>query len=267
MPTKKNLLYNRIKKEIREEVWSFKDIGNSSLILPKEIEKFVEWLNLGAEKKILDICCGNGSVLTYIVTKSNCKGYGIDVNTQRIDSANILAEHNQIDIKFLNFNLTNSLPFQDSFFDSIICLESIFYFDATSRFKLFKEWKRVLKPNGKLIFTDSCIIAGLIAKREIEHRSIYSKFIGEYFFLPLFIQESIIKKAGLNLVSAEDITAKNASIIAKKLRVARTKRVNDLKIIETKEEFEYEQMFVNVCDHLYNRQKSLVQYAYYITKM
>lgn len=223
-------------------------------------------MKINPDTRILDVCCGNGNIIAYITTELNCQSYGIDINANSINAARCSAKEKSLNIKFSKASLNKPLPFPDSYFDSLVCIESIFYCGTLARFNLFKEWNRILKTNGRLIFTDSCIISGVISDNEIAQRSIHRNVLGEYFFLPLDTQKDLIQKSGLDLFLTEDITTNNASLISKNLRLARNKRKKILKSLEQDNEFEQNQIFSKACDELYNERKSLAQYAYYITK-
>lgn len=252
MKKSRNLYYD-INAKIRNEIWDNNDIGILSLFSVEQINRFINWLDLKPEMHILDVCCGNGKVTAYITKKLACKSYGIDSNGYSIRLAKQLMKLDK-NISFLKTDIKNPLPFSNCYFDALICIESIIYFSKDERLKIFKEWYRVLKPNSKLIFTDSCIISGIIADRDLRHRGIY----GGYFFLSPNIQELLIQEVGFELVNTEDITQGNAAIISKKRKIAREKKKQKLQELEGDKEFNKTQLFVEACDQLYNNHNSFL---------
>src|SRR5690349_8015236 len=94
------------------------------------------------------------------------------------------------------------------------------------------EWRRVLKPGGRLLFTDAMILTGALSNEEIAIRS----SIGFYLFLPPGENERIISDAGLQLVLTKDLTAA-AEHIAGRWFQARERRRESLISIETDDNF------------------------------
>jgi hypothetical protein len=136
------------------------------------------------------------------------------------------------------------------------------YFDKEERLRIFKEFYRTLKKNGKLIITDSCIMKGLISTSKLSQRS----FQSEVFFHPPGTMEKLIKEADLTLIMVEDITANNAALISRKWHSARSKRKTDLYIHEGEKTFTINDQFVNVCCDLYDNTQDLGQYSYFAIK-
>lgn len=105
-----------------------------------------------AEKKILDVGCGNGGVLRdfirYGARPENL--HGIDLLTDRIEEAKKLSP----DIDFRCGNAEN-LPYEDGTFDIILCF-TIFssILDENTKRNIAKEMLRVLKPAGIILWYD-----------------------------------------------------------------------------------------------------------------
>lgn len=110
----------------------------------KEVHDFIlEQLHLKKGQKILDIGCGDGSLLKKI------KGsdlYGIDLSPEQV----AIAKSTEIDAVALNID-AQSLPYGNDFFDSIICSEVIEHVLLPD--KLLQEAYRVLKKDGIFIIT------------------------------------------------------------------------------------------------------------------
>ena len=61
------------------------------------------------------------------------------------------------------------LPFDDGSFDALLCVDSINHlYERTS---LFRDWHRVLRPGGRLLFTNPTTVTGLIRRDEAMIRS------------------------------------------------------------------------------------------------
>tara|TARA_B100001250_G_scaffold410620_1_gene437438 strand:+ start:550 stop:1332 length:783 start_codon:yes stop_codon:yes gene_type:complete len=111
-----------------------------------------ELINNISNQKILDYCCGTG-VYSIIPALNNAKIFGIDISNRSIDVAKERADIFNVSDKCI-FNVCDAekLSFEDNFFDLILSYGSLSYLDLE---KSFKELRRVLKPNGKLIVIDS----------------------------------------------------------------------------------------------------------------
>ena len=103
----------------------------------KQIQSFLEVKN----KKILDLGCGDG-VLNKFIEKTN-KIYSAD------NSKNML-KLNKNKNKFLVDLNSQKLPFENNFFDMIICLS---VFQDLENFKILKEIQRVIKENSIIIIS------------------------------------------------------------------------------------------------------------------
>ncbi|AIK95724.1 class I SAM-dependent methyltransferase [Candidatus Odyssella acanthamoebae] len=252
-------------EKIKNETWGKDSINLASLLSMQELIKFNDWFNLTSEMSILDACCGVGESTMYFARKTNCKAYGVDISIHAINSANDSTKKSCLNVEFLEGDLKNSLPFSSSYFDAVVCIEAIVYFNYNERLSILKEWNRILKLNAKLIYTDPCIISGIITNNEIMQRASF----GEYFFTPLKLQEDLFKSSGFELIKSEDITTNNAEILSNKWWDAREKNKPDLQKLEGIETFNHIQSFIDMCRQLYNKnnnRRKLSQFAYYLVK-
>lgn len=94
-------------------------------------------------KKILDIGCGAGYWSKFF-SDLGAEVYGIDIAEEMINES-------KKNCKKGNFIVANSedIPFKDNYFDMVISIRSLEYFP--DKLKSFKEIKRVLKKDGRLI--------------------------------------------------------------------------------------------------------------------
>ncbi len=117
--------------------------GDDSSYKLDRLEKFIpKEKNLN----VLDFGCGDARILKKIGDKTWIKT-GVDVSE-------VIINKNRKNIKNIKFDVIvdgKKLPFKKNMFDLIISTDSIEHVYNTKL--AFKELSRILKPNGKIIFT------------------------------------------------------------------------------------------------------------------
>lgn len=111
---------------------------------------YPEFFRIGAGETVLHAGCGNGAqVISY--GQVGAKIIGIDIQDKRVQNTVREAEAAGI----INFSGLvadlEALPFDDGAFDKIIAVDIIQHVVAPA--KVFSEFKRVLKPGGKILIT------------------------------------------------------------------------------------------------------------------
>ena len=100
---------------------------------------------------LLDVGCGWGRLFDFYKIK-NAEIYGVDISQKMIDEAG----KNYPDlVNNLSVSQSESLPYEDNFFDSVICIGT---FDCTYQEETLFEMMRVLKNNGKLLITGKSVM-------------------------------------------------------------------------------------------------------------
>lgn len=127
--------YDDIAKEYVNEF--FEDTSDN-----KYIDIFLNSLN---GKKILDVGCGNGKDCKYILEK----GFNINGIDLSIGMLNIAKEK----VPNCNFEIMDitEITYPDDSYDGIISNCSLFHIPVEELPKTLKSFKRVLKPDGKLL--------------------------------------------------------------------------------------------------------------------
>jgi len=226
--------------EIRREAFG-EDIGQNSWLTSKEQDEFLEWLNLAPRKILLDVGCGAGGPALRIAAIAGCSVVGVDVHQQAVATAVSLAAQRGFAERAI-FHVANAgepLPFTDASFDAVTCIDAVNH--LPDRPRVIADWARVLKPGGRLLFTDPITVTGALTNDEIEIRSSG----GFYLFAPQGYDERIIAQCGLRLLSCEDVTG-NMATVAEARRSARALRSAALREIEGQSEYEDQQKFLAV---------------------
>lgn len=104
------------------------------------IKKFIDSYS---NKIILDVCCGDG----YLTSQLGDNAIGIDNAFNGLKLAKKLTKNNysQADMRYL--------PFKDKSFDVVVNSVSMIYVNIPELSMVVKEFKRVLRQNGKIIIS------------------------------------------------------------------------------------------------------------------
>jgi 2-polyprenyl-3-methyl-5-hydroxy-6-metoxy-1,4-benzoquinol methylase len=226
--------------QIRHEAFG-EDIGQNSWLTSDEQDKFLKWLDLSPGKGLLDVGCGAGGPALRIAVATGCSVVGIDVHELAVTTANSLAAQRGLTerVEFRSTDATGQLPFSDASFDAITCIDAINHFP--DRPHVIAEWARLLKPGGRLLFTDPITLTGPLTNAEVAVRS----SAGFYLFVPHGYDERVIVQCGLRLLVCEDITA-NMATVAEARRSARASRNGVLREIEGDQAYDAQQEFLAV---------------------
>lgn len=230
--------------EIRREAFG-EDIGQNSWLTVDEQDEFIMALALSPGKKLLDVACGAGGPALRIAGKTGCSLVGIDVHEQAIAAARSLAAKHGLASR-TQFHLVSAsghLPFPDCEFDAVTCIDAINH--LPDRLAVVAEWARVLKPLGRLLFTDPITMTGPLSKDEIAARTT----AGFFLFVPAGYDRQVLAECGLRLLVCEDVT-ESMSQISRKRRLARVSREAALRKIEGDADYEQQQRFLAVAAQL-----------------
>lgn len=126
------------------------------------------------DKYILDLGCGSGT-LSNELYKKGANVIGIDQSKQWIDFAKSKYSENK-KLKFLTMD-GSKLKFQDKKFDFVLMNMVLLNVENKKQLeKIFKEISKVLKPNGKLIFSDLHPLCLMVPKTTCEEQKYLKGF-------------------------------------------------------------------------------------------
>ena len=246
-------------RQIREETYG-QDLGQTSWVTSEESAEIMTVLALTGHSNVLEIGCGSGRYALHIAGKTGCQVVGIDLNQPGIERAKKLAAAQNLSerVSFEICDASKPLRFVERTFDAVFSNDVLCHIPG--REVVLQEIYRVLKPAGRMLFSDALIIGGVISQQEIASRSA----IGYYLFSPPGENERLIEKAGFHLLHATDTTP-NASQVAGRWREAREKRAAALIEMEGKQNFEGLQLFLSSVETL-NRERRLLRRVYLAQK-
>jgi SAM-dependent methyltransferase len=208
---------------------------------------------------VLDVASGSGGPALYLARKHGCRVTGIDINEGGLNTARQAAK--AAGLLHADFELADAnqrLPFDAGRFDAIVCIDAMNHF--ADRPGVLREWHRVLKVGGRILFTDPVVLTGPVSNEELAARS----NIGFFLFAPREVTERMIGEAGFHLLRCEDVTANIESTSGRWL-AARERHRDALLQLEGTERFEGLQRFLAAV-HKLTRERRLSRFAFLAEK-
>lgn len=213
-----SLFDDAVSAQLRQEIYG-EDIGQNSWLTAGEYRNWLPWLELTPAAHALEVACGSGGPALFLAQTTGARVTGVDIDQQGIAQANRMAQKlglaNQA--RFQQADASQPLPFDDETFDAIVCVDAINH--LPDRLAILREWRRILKPGGRLLFTDPLIVTGILSSEEIALRS----SMGLAFFAPADENARLIGQAGLTLEREEEATT-NVTLIGERRVQAREAR-------------------------------------------
>ena len=234
-------------QQVRQEAYG-KDIGQHSWVTAEELQEDIARLKLTRASRFLDLGCGPGGPLTYVVGLAGCHGSGTDVSSQAIAAGGARASSLGLDglITLQEADLNEALPFANGSFDAVMSLDVILH--LRNRAELFREMKRVLVPGGRFLFTDAGVIAGSISEEEIRWRAVH----GYTQFVPPGFNERMLELAGFRCLECKDRTGSLLKNAAGRL-AARSAHRAELERLEGSDYFERQELYLETVINLSRR--------------
>ena len=244
---------------VRRETYG-EDMGQSSWLTAPEWLGFADQLRIDARSDLLEVGSGSGGPAVYLALARGCRLTGVDINEHGVRNAGALAEARGVAdrVRFQAVDASLPLPLRDARFDAVISNDAMCH--IRDRAGVLRDWYRVLRPGGRVLFTDAMVITGLVSHEELAIRS----SIGFYLFLPPGENERLLRDAGFAVLGVDDVTG-NAADVARRWHDARQRQQEALVAREGRANFDGLQRFL-MCVHTLSVERRLSRYAYVAEK-
>lgn len=153
--------YDGAADTIYREVWG-ENIHLGTFVSPDESlqiamarsnERMTEGLGLGPEHRVLDVGCGYGAMARDLARRFGCQVLATNISERELNWGRQLTAKaglaDKVSFEYADFH---DLPFDDGAFDIYWSQEAFLH--AADKARVLAEAYRVLKPGGRLVFTD-----------------------------------------------------------------------------------------------------------------
>ena len=224
-------------RDVRREAFG-SDVGQNSWLTVEELERFGCMLELGPQSRLLDVACGSGGPSLHLARLTGCQVVGVELFDEAVANGTDAAREAGLEsrVSFVRADAGERLPFESGSFDAVLCIDAVNH--LRSRARVFAEWARLLRPEGRSVFTDPVVVTGAISADEMAGRA----SIGYFLFLPPGENERLLEQASLDLISVDDTTGHLAEV-ARRRHDARANHADELTRLEGAEAYEGRQRF------------------------
>jgi cyclopropane fatty-acyl-phospholipid synthase-like methyltransferase len=244
---------------VRREAYG-EDLGQSSWLTAREWLEFADLLGVGTGTRLLEVGSGSGGPAVWLAAARGCRVTGVDINQHGVRNAAALAQARGLAdrARFETVDASRPLPFDPASFDAVVSNDAMCHIG--NRSAVLADWYRVLRPGGRVLFTDAMVVTGLVSHEELATRS----SIGFYLFVPPGLNEALLAEAGFTVLEVRDVTD-NAAEVAFRWMAARARHREALVAREGETNFDGLQRFLR-CVHLLSRERRLSRQAYLAEK-
>lgn len=125
------------------------DVLNELIPYRTLLQTIAQKASIAAGMKVLDLGCGTGNLIPYLVEKKAVVT-GIDFSNEGLARAR--SKHPQTN--FIYGDITEKLPFPNAYFDRIVSNNTTYTLTEMQQLLLYKELFRILKPHGQVVISN-----------------------------------------------------------------------------------------------------------------
>lgn len=189
-------------RRVREESYG-EDIGQHSWVTAGELREDARRLGLDAHSRVLDLGCGPGGPLAFLLSIVGCHGTGLDVSPAAVGAATARARVCGVSDRLTVHVADLAAPWPPDLgtFTAAMSIDVVLH--LPDRLSMFRAVAQHLAPGGRFLVVDAGVVTGAISAAEVRRRSAH----GYSMFVPDGWNESQLNTAGFRLVECEDRTA------------------------------------------------------------
>jgi len=170
-----------------------------------------------AEDVVLDVCSGMGGPARYLAWKTGCDVTGLDITASRVAGATELTRVAGLSgsVRFVHGNAL-AMPFADASFTLAMAQESFAHIPDKPR--LLAECARVLRPCGRLVFSD------ILHRGNLSGEDMQQLFEGMTFSEIATAEgyAELLRLCGMEVVRLVDLTKEWTRILVERLAMYRS---------------------------------------------
>ena len=170
-----------------------------------------------AEDVVLDVCSGMGGPARYLSWKTGCDVTGLDLTASRVQGATELTRVAGLSgsVRFVHGDAL-AMPFQDASFTLGVAQEAFAHIPGKPR--LLAECARVLRPGGRLVFSD------ILHRGSLSDQDAQRLFEGMAFsdIATLAGYAAQLRLCGMEVVRLVDLTEEWTRILVERLAMYRS---------------------------------------------
>ncbi|MEM5766081.1 MAG: class I SAM-dependent methyltransferase [Candidatus Aenigmatarchaeota archaeon] len=163
-------------EKLNKNAWNkiFKEKGKIFRTPQEDIPKVVNFFKKHKVKRVLDLGCGSGRHLIYLL-KNGFEAYGIDIAYYGIKIAKEWLKKEKLKANLQIGDIYKKLPYLTDFFDAIISIRTLNHGRIRWIKRCVREMERILKPKGFIFIT----VHKHLSKKYIPKEKLYGiKWIG-----------------------------------------------------------------------------------------
>lgn len=163
--------------------------------------------------RVLDAGSGLGGPSRHLAQHWQAEVTGIDLSPAYVAVAQLLARRTGLDgrVRYLEGSITE-LPFEDGHFDLVWTQHVVM--NVADRAALYREFRRVLRPGGRLAFFDPAAADGA---PDLHLPVPWASVAGSSHLLTLAQTQQALAGAGFDAIAIDDVSERVAAMLARQL--------------------------------------------------